>query len=99
LTRGRFWYLFFVYFACFLIVLVLFALLGAATAVVGITVSLIGVPHGPDLFRRGALLALAGLYTGLVSAFWAVSTTLVCGSQAHCFRAITGIQRRRMPGF
>lgn len=99
LTRGRFWYLFFVYCVCFVMIVVLFAVLGVATAVLGAVVRIVGFPHGIDLFRRGALLALAGLYSGLVSAFWAVSTTLVCASQAHSFRAITGIQRRRAPGF
>jgi hypothetical protein len=99
LTRGRFWYLFFVYVVCFVLIVVLFAVLGVATAVLGAVVRVVGMPHGADLVRRIALLGLAGVYAGLVSAFWAVSTTLVCASQAHSFRAITGIQRRRASGF
>jgi hypothetical protein len=99
LTRGRFWHLIGVYFVCFLMVLVLLAALGLTTALLTVLVSVIGAPHGADPARRGALLVLAAVYAGLVSVFWAVSTTLVCASQAHSFRYITGVHPRRMPGF
>jgi hypothetical protein len=98
LTRGRFWYMFFVYFVCFVMILVLLGGLGLVTAGVGAVVGGIGAPSGADVVRRGALLALAGVYAGVVSGFWVVTTTLVCASQAHVFRAITGVHHRpRMP--
>jgi hypothetical protein len=97
LTRGRFWYMFFVYFVCFVMILVLLGVLGLVTAGVSAIVSGIGPPRGADVVRRVAFLGLAGVYTGVVSAFWVVTTTLVCASQAHVFRTITGVHRRRMP--
>jgi hypothetical protein len=97
LTRGRFWYMFFVYFLCFVMILVLLAVLGLVGAAVGMVATGIGFPTGADVVRRVALFAIAGFYTAVVSAFWVVTTTLVCASQAHVFRAITGVHRRRVP--
>jgi hypothetical protein len=97
LTRGRFWYMFFVYFTCFVMILILIGVLGLVTAAIFAIASGIGVPRGADIVRRGALLGLTGVYTGVVSTFWVVTTTLVCASQAHVYRAITGVHRRRMP--
>lgn len=97
LTRGRFWYMFFVYFVCFVMILVLLGALGLVSAAVGIVATGIGPPTGADVVRRVALFSIAGFYAAVVSAFWVVTTTLVCASQAHVFRTITGAHRRRMP--
>lgn len=97
LTRGRFWYMFFVYFVCFVMILLLFGGLLLISGVIGLVVTGIGAPTGADVVRRGALLGLSGVYAGAASAFWVVTTTLVCASQAHVFRAITGVHRRRVP--
>jgi hypothetical protein len=97
LTRGRFWYMFFVYFVCFVMIVALFAGLLLVTGVIGLIATGIGAPMGTDVVRRGAILGLSGIYAGAASAFWVVTTILVCASQAHVFRVITGVHRRRMP--
>jgi hypothetical protein len=97
LTRGRFWYMFFVYVSCFVVILLLVIALGLGSAIVGSLVTGIGAPRGADPVRRSSLLALAVVYAAVVSAFWVVTTTLISASQAHVFRAITGVHRRRNP--
>lgn len=97
LTRGRFWYMFFVYFVCFIMILVLLGVLGLVTGAVGMVATGIGAPTGADVVKRVAILAITGFYTAVVSAFWVLTTTLVCASQAQVFRAITGVHRRRTP--
>jgi hypothetical protein len=99
LTRGRFWYLTFIYGVCFLLFLGIGAIVGGATAGLETAQVIIGQPHGADVFRRGALLAMAGLYALIFSASWVATTALFCAAQAHAFRAITGVHKRRMPGF
>ncbi len=99
LTHGRFWYLLGVYLVCFLIACALFSLLPVSAFVTGALLSAIGAPHGPDLARRVAILALAGANTVLVSAVSVMSLTIFCAAQAHAYRVITGVQRRRMQGF
>jgi len=88
LTRGRFWYLFLVYFLFFLMFFVLtllFFLLGgflfgAAPARI----------DSADLLQRSSVLGLAAMLSVLTVAFWVVSSTLFCACQAHAFRAIVG---------
>jgi hypothetical protein len=99
LTRGRFWYLLFVYFVCALVIAILLGAVVLPWRYIYALAMSIGQPSGMDPVRRIAILALAGFYTALVSAFWAVTTALVGGSQAHAYRLITGVHRRRMPGF
>jgi hypothetical protein len=89
-TQGRFWYLLGAYAVCFFLffaVVLLFGLVGLALPAVQ---SIVGTPSGADPLRRGAYLALAGLLAILTSAFFVVSTTLLCACQAHAFRAIVG---------
>jgi hypothetical protein len=97
LTRGRFWYLFFVYVGCFL-VMFLFGLIVyfALQLLEGVALGVIGRPHGADPTRRAALLALAGGLAVLASLFVTFQATLFCAAQAHAFRDITGVHRRRM---
>ena len=99
LARGRFWYLLGLYALCFLLLLGLGALVGLATGGLELAQDWVGMPHGADPARRVALLVIAGVYAALFSASWVASTALFCAAQAHAFRAITGVQRRRMPGF
>ena len=99
LARGRFWYLVLLYLVCFLMFLGMGVVMGVATALLENAQALIGRPHGSDPARRTALLAMAGLYGALFSASWVASTVLFCAAQAHAFRVITGVHRRRAPGF
>jgi hypothetical protein len=99
LARGRFWYLALIYAACFVMFLVLGAVVGAATAALEAGQSLVGPPQGADPARRAALLAMAGTYAALFSVSWVASTVLFCAAQAQAFRAITGAHIRRAHGF
>ncbi|MDE2356060.1 MAG: hypothetical protein KGL69_04815 [Alphaproteobacteria bacterium] len=99
LTRGRFWYLFLMYAVSFLFLLVIAAVMGGVTLALESATDLIGAPHGHDPGRSTALLAMAGAYAVVFSAFWMTSTTLFCAAQAQAFRAITGVHPRRMRGF
>jgi hypothetical protein len=99
LARGRFWYLTFIYAACFVLFLVMGAVVGGATAGLEAAQAAIGQPHGADIFRRAALLGMAGIYALIFSASWVATTALFCAAQAHAFRTITGGHKRRMPGF
>jgi hypothetical protein len=99
LARGRFWYLILLYAVCFLMFLGMGAVVGGATALLERAQALIGRPHGPDRVRRVALLALGGVYAVIFATSWVATTVLFCASQAHAFRVITGVHRRRMPGF
>jgi hypothetical protein len=96
LTRGRFWYLLFVYVGCFVFMFVLGGLVYLGFQVEEALASgVVGLPQA-DSGRQIALLALAGGVAVLVSVFITLQATLFCAAQAHAFRAITGVHRRRM---
>jgi len=99
LARGRFWYLVLIYGACFVMFLILGAVVGGVTAALVPGQSFFGQLQGVAPIRSTALLGLAGFYAILFSASWVASTVLFCAAQAQAFRAITGAHIRRMPGF
>jgi hypothetical protein len=86
LARGRFWYLFWSYFLCFLTVFALTILL----SVIGGLVWWLAHPDlgGGDWLRKTSLLGLAIVLAALSAGFWLVSSTVFCACQAYAFRVI-----------
>lgn len=86
LTGGRFWYLFWCYVLCFMVVLTL----GLAYVATGGFVFWLANPDlgAGNLLRRTGVLGLAGILTALSAGYWLVSTTIFCACQAYAFRNI-----------
>jgi hypothetical protein len=86
-ARGHFWKLLLAY---LLVVLEVFAFLGASVIVVAVfgwlTEVVVGWPH--DLTRTVALWAMVVILAVLTAVAWVVPLILVCGAQAHAYRAI-----------
>jgi hypothetical protein len=89
LAAGRFWYLLASYLICFVLFFILLLGFAASGVLLETLQNAIGFPHGADPFRRLGLLALAGGFAVLTAAFFVLTTVLVCGCQAHAYRAIT----------
>jgi len=88
LTRGKFWRLLASYLLVFLelaLFLIVFALIGL---VLGVTISAVMAWRGPDLVRRGALLALVPVAAVLGASLLVAPATLICACQAYAYRAI-----------
>jgi hypothetical protein len=86
LTKGRFWYLFFCYFLCFVLLFAFSVLL----YVIGGLITAVAQPDlgsGP-LWLRTGVLGLAAVLALLTAAFWVMSSVIFCACQAHAFRAI-----------
>jgi hypothetical protein len=86
-ARGHFWKLLLAY---LLVVAEVFAFLGLSVIVVAVfgwlTEVVVGWPH--DLKRTVALWALVVILAVLTAVAWVVPLILVCGTQAHAYRAI-----------
>ena len=87
-TGGRFWYLLGCYFLFFLIFLGV-TMVSVAAGGVLFEVAVNQVGNG-DLFRRGSVLAIAGVVAVLTAGSWTLTWTVFCACQAHAFRAIVG---------
>jgi hypothetical protein len=97
LTRGRFWNLLASYAVWVLLFFTTLLLFGVAGFALGAVQSAVGVPHGADPLRRGALLGLAAVLAIMTASFFVMSITLFCACQAYAYRAIVD-QEERNPG-
>ncbi|HEX7759249.1 MAG TPA: hypothetical protein VF459_07100 [Caulobacteraceae bacterium] len=88
LARGRFWRLFGAY---LIVAAEVGALLVASLVLVFVftfVTTLVGLPQGQDLLRRGALLGLAGAAAVFAALLFVIPSTLICACQAYAFRAL-----------
>ena len=88
LTRGQFWRLLAAYLLVFLEVAVFLVLFAVVGLLLGVTINAVSAWRGPDLARRGALLALAPVVAILGAALLVAPATLICACQAFAYRAI-----------
>ncbi len=86
LASGRFWYLFWCYCLCFVIVMAL----GLVYVAAGGFIFWLAHPDlgAGNLLRRGGVLGLAAILTALTAGYWLVSTTIFCACQAYAFKVI-----------